>query len=398
MSKDTRFARQSHRVLYPIIRFLSFIYTRVFLGYRCKDKYKIEKGKPIVVLSNHQTDQDPFCVFPSFVKPVYPVATDHIFAGKLRGRFFDYCSLIPKKKGVSDFRAAMKMKRMLENGISLLLFPEGNRYYAEFQFYIFPAITQFVESTHASIVLYNIHGGSGVSPRFKNKNRRGRFYGEIKKVLTYEQYSKMSKEELFSEIKDNLRVFDSESGEKYRSGKRAEYLERMLFCCPNCGSFETLYSEKEYVYCLKCGMKAEFREDLHFSGVPGFERLIDFWDYQKKKIRDMEIVPGQVIFSDEDVRLVEAVPYQKRKKLGKGSITLTDTVLTCCGHEFDLSRITAASVISGRNVTFVHDGTDYVIRGNKRFNPLKYVFAFNRLETPLKNSGLEKYYCVEDTE
>ena len=53
MSKDTRFARQSHRVLYPIIRFLSFIYTRVFLGYRCKDKYKIEKGKPIVVLSNH---------------------------------------------------------------------------------------------------------------------------------------------------------------------------------------------------------------------------------------------------------------------------------------------------------------------------------------------------------
>ena len=132
------------------------------------------------MLSNHQTDEDPLCIVTAFDKPVYPVATDNIFSGRLLNKFFSYCSVIPKSKGKPDFRAVMRMQNYLKSGRSVLLFPEGNRYYAEFQFYITQELPMFLRRTKATVVLFNIHGGSGTSPRFKNKKRHGPFFGSIK--------------------------------------------------------------------------------------------------------------------------------------------------------------------------------------------------------------------------
>ena len=143
--------------MFFFIRILSFLYTRLFLGFRCRDRYRIKKGESVLVLSNHQTDADPFCILPCFDRPVYPVATDNIFAGKFRSRLFSYLGVIPKKKGVSDLRAVMKMHSLLKNGGSVLLFPEGNRYYAEFRYHMLP-LGKFIRSTGATVVIMNLAG------------------------------------------------------------------------------------------------------------------------------------------------------------------------------------------------------------------------------------------------
>ena len=223
---------KSRRFIYFLLRKAAFIYSRLFLGYRCKDKYKIKKGESVVVLCNHQTDADPFCVLTSFNRPVFPVTTDNIFAGKFRAKFFSSLGVIAKKKGISDIRAAAKMREVIKNNGSLLLFPEGNRSFCEFQFYISPSTAKLLKTFKATVVLFNLYGGTGISPRFKNKNRKGKFTGKIKRVLKYEDYALMSDEALNELIKEELRVFDSESGLLYKSKRRAEFLERMFFVCP----------------------------------------------------------------------------------------------------------------------------------------------------------------------
>ncbi|MCR5457247.1 MAG: 1-acyl-sn-glycerol-3-phosphate acyltransferase [Clostridiales bacterium] len=390
----SKYAKQSHKILLPIVRFFSFLYTRIFLGYRCKDKYKIKKGESVLVLSNHQTDEDPICIITAFDKPVYPVATDNIFSGKFLYKLFTYCSVIPKSKGKPDFRAVMRMIQYLNDGKSVLLFPEGNRYYAEFQYYITPDFPLLLKRTNATIVIFNMHGGSGVSPRFKNKKRHGPFYGNIQYVLSHDQYSHMKDEDILSVITENLRVFDSESGNKYKSSKRAEYIERMLFCCPKCGKFETIYSKGSHFYCNSCNMSAEFGEDLMIHGIDGINKLIDFWEYQKKAVREMAVVPGKVIFHDENVKLFDSKPFNEKTEICKGELSLTDSVLQCGNQSFDVNKITSASIVSGRNLVFQYNDNDYTLRGGKRFNPIKYIFAFHKLDTEMQRTGIDKYYDI----
>ena len=395
--KDGGFLKFSHRVVFFFVKILAFLYSRIFLGYRCRDFYKIKKGESVIVLSNHQTDFDMFCIMTSFNKPVYPIATDNIFAGKFRSKLFSHLGVIPKKKGATDVKTTMAMIRRLRDGCSILLFPEGNRYYAEFQYYITPSLAKFIKHSGATLVLFNLHGGSGISPRFKRKNRRGKFYGNIGRVLTPAEYEKMSCEELGGAINDGIRVYDSDSGERYKSRSRAEYLERMFFVCPACGAIESIYSEGARVKCRKCGLDVEYGEDLKFHSTDEnfkFTRLVDWWEYQKKTVRDMHVGDG-AIFSDRDVKLFMSDPFEKRKLLSRGDVSLDKTALLCGDFSVSVGDIECASVVSGRNLTFSCAGHDYTLRGGKRFNPIKYALMFNKLETKMAAAHSDKYFNLE---
>ena len=397
--KQKNYNPNKHRFLFSVLRGIGFLYSRLIIGYRCKDKYRAKRGESVVVLSNHQTDADPFCVLTSFKFPVHPVAADNIFAGKFRSKLFNSLGVIAKKKGVSDVRTAVKMKQVIDGGGSLLIFPEGNRTFCEFQFYIAESTVALLKKFKSTVVLFNLHGGTGRAPRFKNKNRKGRFYGEIKRVLKYEDYADMPDAELLELIKSELKVFDGESGEVYKSERRAEYLERIFFVCPNCKKTQTLYSEGNYLYCLNCGAKTEYTENLRLKSEDGkipFERLIDYWNYQKRYLKEREISEGEEIFTDENVKVFLSNPYEKRKLIYKGGISLTDKYLYYGKEKFNLKTVEISSVVSGRNLVFLSEGNNYTLRGGKRFNPLKYALIFNKLDTLMKEKKTDLYFNLEE--
>ena len=69
--------------------------------------------------------------------------------------------------------------------------------------------------------------------------------------------------------------------------------------------------------------------------------------------------------------------------------------LVCGGESFDLSLIGSASVVSGRNLTFIYDKRDYTVRGGKRFDPIKYIYMFHLLDTAMRRDSSEKYFDPE---
>ncbi len=398
--ENERKVKFHHRLLFGIVKGVSFIYTRLFCGFRCKDRYKIKKGERVVAVSNHQTDIDPFCLLPCFNRPVFPVATDSIFSGRFLGKFFHYLGVIPKKKGATDLRSSIEMSKTIKDGGSLMLFPEGNRAYAEFQYFVSPSIIKFIRKTGATLLIFGLHGGSGVSPRFKRKNRRGKFWGELKKVITPEEFSKRTDEEIFEEMMSLIKIYDSESGEKYKSSSRAEYIERMFFICPACGKMQTVYSKKHEIFCKNCGKIAEYTEDLGFIGEGSFPftKTVEWWNYQKQAVKNLETKEGETIFSDE-VKLLLSDPFCKRKLLFKGVLRITPEYIECGEQKFFVKDIEAATVVSGKTFIFSYLGHDYSVksgRKNVRFNPLKYVFLLNKLDSKMKLIGSDKYFNLED--
>ena len=398
-------SNKESRFIKGLVRFVFLILVKPFLaikyGYKVKNKYKIKKGEPVLVLSNHQTDLDPIFVHWSFNQVLNTVATDTIFKKGFVGWNLKKLGAIPKRKGLVDLSTNLEIVHSIKRGSSVLLFLEGNRTYADFQFYISDKIAKLLKSVKCPIILYNIHGGTGVLPRFAHKTRKGKIYGEIKKILKPEEYMNMDDKVLADTIISNLRVIDAESGELYKSSLKAEYLERMFFICPHCGAVSSMVSEGNFVKCKKCNFEMEFGEDLKLHKVskqgPDIS-LLDWYNLQKKWTLDYVPPKGQIIFEDDDIELVSADVYETRERLYVGKITLTDMDLFFGELKFPLGIINIASPISGTRFAFSDGEHNYLVRGHDRFNPLKYVLMFNRLDTNMKIKNNDNYYRLEVTE
>ena len=395
MKKNKAMSQFSFVCIQSIFRFVAYF----FIGYRHKDRIKIKKKEPIVVLCNHQTDIDPILVNFSFTRLLRPLATDNIFRKGIIGKVVRWFGAIPKRKGAVDLKATMEMLRVINNNESLIIFPEGNRSYAEFQYEISLALPKLLKKMKKTVYIFNLHGGTGTRPRFKHKIRYGKFYGEVKKILKYDDYKDVPDEELLALMKDNLKVYDSESGNLYKSKRRAEYLERMFFLCPACNSTQSLYSKKELIKCQKCGFEAEFTEDLHLkvsNSDVKFTKLLEWYNYQKMWVKQFSYSNNDPIFWDENVTLFTSEVDQKKSKIAKGKMVLTPEELTIGNLSFDLANIEIASPVSGIKLCFTHMGNAYQITGHDRFNPLKYMFMFNKLDTRIHQNNVDIYFTLEE--
>ena len=397
--------KNKNQIVFPRHMFWNHFYRPIvwfitkLKHYKRVGKLKMKKGESYIILSNHQTGLDGILVPYSFQRHTYGVVTDSFLSKGWVAKMFQHqLGLIGKHKGAVDIKANMDMIRCVREGGTLLLFPEGNRSYAEFQFNMTDGFAKFIRFFKKPIVLFNFHGGTGVEPRFAKSRRKGPFYGEIKRILQPEEYESWSDEKLYKEIQEGLRVYDSESGNLYKSNERAEYLERMFFVCPKCGKVETLYSEGNYIYCKECGLKVEYTEDLHLrSEDPDFKftRLVDWYNYQIRFVKNYE-VKDDVIFKTGEAKLYISHPGEKRKLIAEGPVELTAKTIKFAEKTIDISEIEIASPINGNNFNFSAGGEDYLVKGDPRFNPLKYIFMFNKLDTKMRNSKADIYYNLEE--
>lgn len=363
-------------------------------GFKLVGKYKAQKGERVVVLSNHVTDLDPVILRMCVNRFLYTLSTDNIYSTKFTMFWLPRLGGVPKRKGISDFESVKNMMYIASKGGSILLFPEGNRAYAEFQYYIAPNFASLLYKLKSTIVLYNIKGGFGSYPRWGKKRRKGPLSAELKMVLKYDEYKDTPPEKLNEIITTNLQYFDSGSGNKYKSNCKAEYLERMFFICPKCGKLSTLHSQGDHLKCSNCGLDVEYTEDLKLTSKDEnfkFTKLVEWYNYQKQFVKNMNINDG-IIFEDKNVELSKVNPFVVKEDLAKGKLVLTKDKLSVDNVSFDIKDILTASPMSGRKLLFTIGKDNYQIKGNERFNALKYVLLFNKLETRMNLEKVDNYF------
>ena len=359
---------------YPIVRF----------KYRAKiEKFKGDNKRNYLILFNHQTPFDQFFVLSAFKGVIRLVSSEDVSSNGFLSRILSYCyGIIPIKKQTSDTRAVMESIKIAKAGGSIAVAPEGNRTYSGETCYINPSIAAFIKALKLPVVFFKIRGGYGVEPRWSDVKRKGKMLCGVTRVMEYDEYKDLSKDELYFLVKSELYQNESDDGEKFYSKKSAEKLERLLYVCPYC-SLTEFKSKGDTVTCKTCNRKAVYGADKRLTGDFPFNTVLEWYRYQEKFIVEQDLNKFKEVPAFKDrAKVSRVIPYKKKIKLFKSAeILLFGDRIEVKSERGDIvmsfNDVTALTVL-GRNKFDVYIGENiYQIKGDKSFNAIKYMHFKN---------------------
>lgn len=386
-----------HKFIVALVKPLFKLIGYFKFGYTYK-KYKLNKKEAYIIVANHQTIFDHFMCGLAFNRNLYYIATEDIFSMGFVSKLLKFAvAPIPKSKSMRDTQTIRTSMQIVKEKGVIMVSPEGNRTYSGETVDIDPSIAKFVKLLKVTLIIFNITGGYGVHPRWANKTRKGKSYGEVVKVLTYDDYKDFSNEELYGIIKTNLYVDESNLKTLYKSKKSAEYCERFLYICPNCG-ISNIYSKGEYIHCPNCRLKVKYNERLSFDVIEGkfeFKNMKEWYKYQEKYVSDLDLdiyKEDEAIFSDEDVMFLRQDKNVKKLKIFDGKIDLYKNRISVYNNQnhnnFYFDDIEAMTALGKNKLGFYLKDDTYQIKSGVRFNPVKYMHFFYHYKNVKKG---EKY-------
>ena len=219
--------------LYRFCARLFKVVGRIRYGFKVdKSAIKGLKG-PFLVLGNHTSWVDFLyfsnCVYPH---PVNVVVTSNVFYMKFLGKLFTDFGAIPKKQFTSDFSCIKHIKRNLDNGNSVLLFPEGRITVDGSTGYIAPSIGKLIKFLNCPVIK-GITVGSYVTRPKWGKKRPGKVTLKMEPLLSTDDIGDMSNEEIYEYILKNFSYDDNvafkEQNRKVYGLRLAETLEKLLY-------------------------------------------------------------------------------------------------------------------------------------------------------------------------
>ncbi len=384
--KRKKWMRFRHRVVRNVAYAVLYPYTRIKYGFK-PQRFKEQGGRQYLILLNHQTPFDQFFVGMCFKGPVYYLATEDIFSkGFVSSAIRWLIAPIPIKKQTTDASAVINCLRVAREGGTICIAPEGNRTYSGRTEYMSPTIAPLARRLKLPIAIYRIEGGYGAEPRWSDVVRKGKVKGYVSRVIEPEEYALMSDDELYDAIRTELFVDEAVADMEFRHKRSAEYLERVMYVCPKCGLSE-FESHKDTAHCKKCGLSLRYMPDKTLLGTDGdfpFRFLADWYDYQKDYINSLspEDMGDDVLYTDK-ASLIRVIPYEKKEVVSKDALfrLYRDRVEIETGRELKTLHFDGISTAAalGRNKLNLYHGDDiWQVKGDKRFNPVKYVNLYYR--------------------
>ena len=398
--KQKKWLKLRHRIVTNIAYLILHPYVRFKYGITI-EKFKEQKNMPYLILLNHQTPFDQFFVGMAFKGPIYYLATEDIFSNGFVSTLIRFLvAPIPIKKQTSDVKAVKQCIRVAREGGTICIAPEGNRTYSGRTEYMNDSIASLAKMLKVPIALYRIEGGYGAEPRWSDVVRKGKMRGYVSQVIEPDVYEKMSNEELFDIIQKGLFVDEAVADGEFYHKKRAEYLERAMYVCPFCG-LSRFESENEFCECKNCGARIEYRPNKKIKGTNcefPFEFVADWYDYQKDFINKLDLsnyIKSPVYY---DVANIFEVIINKKKLPFKKDAEISlygDRVIFNEGKEDSVELVfddVSALSVLGRNKANIYYGDKvYQLKGDKRFNALKYVNIYYRHRNVKKGERDEQF-------
>ena len=275
--------------------------------------------------------------------------------------------------------------------------PEGNRTFSGKTEYMNPAVARLAQKLKLPIAIFRIEGGYGVHPRWADDVRKGKMRAYVSRVIEPEEYVKMPAEDFCTLINQELYVNEAVADACFYHKNSAEYLERAMYVCPDCGLSE-FYSEKDITQCKKCGLKIQYLPTKELKGVDKefpFRFVNDWYEYQKAFVNKLN--PADYCdkpMYTEKISLSEVILYKKKVPMFDGELSLYGDRFEIKGTEelvLPFDKISAVSVL-GRNIINIYYGDKlYQIKSVKRFNALKYINIYYRYRNTLGGENDEQF-------
>ena len=397
--RNNKWMRYRHRVVRNILSVTLGTYSKIKYGIKI-ERFAEQEDRPYLILLNHQTGFDQFFVGMAFKGPVYYLASEDIFSmGFVSSIIRFLVAPIPIKKQTTDVRAILNCIKVAKEGGTIAIAPEGNRTYSGKTTYMSPSIVPLAKKLGLPIALFRIEGGYGVQPRWSDVVRKGKMKAYVSRVIYPEEYSKMDDDALFTLIEDGLFVDESLPDGEFIHKKSAEYLERALYVCPFCG-LSTFESNDDKLECKRCQrvFKYTSRKEIVGEGFESpFASVAAWYDYQSEYMNSLDTLADlDKALYDECVDLYEVIPCKNKELIQKGArIRLFgDRIVINTDSEellFPFESTSAVTVLGKNKLNIYGRDKIYQLKGNKRFNALKYLHVFHRCRNILKGDKNEQF-------
>lgn len=381
--KKKTWIRFRHKVITELARWILTPYIKWKYGVRV-EKFRQQEDRPYLVLLNHQTVFDQFFVGMSFRGPVYYLATEDIFSLGWVSDLIRYAiAPIPIRKQTTDARAVMNCIQVAREGGTIAIAPEGNCTYHGKTVSMNPTIAALAKKLKLPIALYRIEGGYGVQPRWSDGTRKGKMRAGVSQVIQPEEYEKLTNEELYRRIRAGLDVNEAVVSGEYHHKALAQYLERAIYVCPDCGLSE-FQSAGDLVQCKTCGRQVRYLPTRELEGVDSpfpFRFMADWYEYQCDFVNklDLENYIWEPMYRDE-AKVSQVLVFQKKQELWPWTEVWLygDRIVIDREQVLPFEEIYAAAVLGRNKLNIYHKDRIYQIKGGKRFNALKYVNIYHR--------------------
>ena len=313
-----------------IMTFLLYIVSKVALLFG--PKYKIEKFNmeglkpPYLLLSNHMYFIDfELSAIATFPHKVNNVAT--IDGYYRRPWLMELLGCICKRKFTTDIHLIKSIKRVLQKGDVLCMYPEA-RYSPCGTTAILPdSLGKLVKMMKVPVVVMLHHGNYLYTPfwNYRKPRKNVPLYTTMTKILTAEEVAALSVEEINEKIKTAM-TYDEYKWQKEQKividePFRAEGLHKILYKCPHCKT-EDMASEGSKLFCKGCGKvweMTELGELVAENGENEFSHIPDWYEWERSEVR-AEIESGEYSFED-NVEVYSLPRPWKFEKLGMAKLT-----------------------------------------------------------------------------
>lgn len=298
------------RMVYAFCRTFVGPFVNILLHVRYKP-CKV-RSRTFLCLGNHTQNLDPALMVIGTRRHMRFVANASLTKG-VAGFFLNpLFGIIPREKGAKGDAAIALIEANLRAGVSVGMFPEGNRTWDGETEYISPRTASLVKDTGVALVTYRFTGGYLLRPRWALHKRKGPMRGELVHEYSPQELSAMTAGQVYAAICRDLYVDayaeQALHGDRYKGKALAEGLQYAAYLCPHCLRFGTIATSGNRVSC-SCGLSAEYLDTGWFGkgeNMP-FDNFAQWNRFQKKWVREhgerLRAMVDEPIISDDGFEL-----------------------------------------------------------------------------------------------
>jgi len=382
--------RRSKFIIFLARNVLGFPFKKIF-SIEC-DKVRI-KEEPFILMANHGDNLDAATQMLGIRNFMRFVMSDHLVRKPAIRAFLKFVAtpIVYQREKGSDL-LYNEVVANLNAGINVAIHVEGGKTNNGETGYISKRNAQMVKDGNCALVTYRNKGGYLKSPRWAANKRSGKISGELVKVYPREELQKMSVDEIYEHIKEDLyfNMYDEQrkNPQRYVAENPAENAETILYVCPKCQKTGTLESKGDRLNCVECGFAATIDEYgfWHSEDMP-FDNIVEWDKFQKSVLKELTEIKkntSEIVFSDREQIIYVLENGNRLLKSSSASIILRGNSFEISSDDFiestPVEKIQKISVASKTSLLVVTDKYYYEILSDKPRSAIKYVTVVRYLQ------------------
>ncbi len=381
-----------NKILIETLALILHLPARKILDF--KPNYYTPKHKNFILIANHTSSIDPaYIVFALKNRYVRFVASDHVARMGFLGFVLKaLCGIIVKRRDKAPEVLVNDILGSLRSGVPVAIFAEGNTSFNGETGFISENTGKMVKDSGVALITFRFDNGYLLTARWSEKKKKGTLRCGVVHEYPPEEIAKMTVDEVNEIIRRDTYVnafeYQRHNPAIYTGENMAEYLERILYVCPECKTVGHLHSKGDMFECAQCGYSVEYGKDAFFHNEKNvvFDNVLS-WDKWQKNVWKEKVLSaenGEVIFEESGMKVLSVQKDSKTLLSENAALKLFNDKFVVVLNETEsvempIHKVKRVWTSSPDAVVIIDDEHYFDIESPAHSSAVKYIAAWRYL-------------------